>query len=146
MKGGFNSSFIETRTLEGDKFIRDLKVGDIVLSTLGYSKVKGIFQRTARFDEKVFNIYYHNKDREGVLDRISGDQVILVKRQGEKYLVDTQVKDLKSGQILWSKEGDVVIDQIERMETVNRFFYNIDIDGGYFYADNICIKSIRCKN
>ena len=146
MKGGFNSSFIEIRTLEGDKFIRDLKVGDIVLSTLGYSKVKGIFQRTARFDEKVFNIYYHNKDREGVLDRISGDQVILVKRQGEKYLVDTQVKDLKSGQILWSKEGDVVIDQIERMETVNRFFYNIDIDGGGFYADNICIKSIRCKN
>lgn len=52
MKGGFNSSFIEIRTLEGDKFIRDLKVGDIVLSTLGYSKVKGIFQRTARFDEK----------------------------------------------------------------------------------------------
>lgn len=146
MKGGFNSSFIEIRTLEGDKFIRDLKVGDIVLSTLGYSKVKGIFQRTARFDEKVFNIYYHNKDREGVLDRISGDQVILVKRQGEKYLVDTQVKDLKSGQILWSKEGDVVIDQIERMETVNRFFYNIDIDGGCFYADNIYIKSIRCKN
>ena len=146
MKGGFNSSFIEIRTLEGDKFIRDLKVGDIVLSTLGYSKVKGIFQRTAWFDAKVFNIYYHNKDREGVLDRISGDQVILVKRQGEKYLVDTQVKDLKSGQILWSKEGDVVIDQIERMETVNRFFYNIDIDGGYFYADNICIKSIRCKN
>lgn len=32
MKNGFNSSFVEIQTLEGEKFLRDLKPGDLVLT------------------------------------------------------------------------------------------------------------------
>ena len=31
MKGGFNSSFVEVRTFEGPKFIKDLKIGELIL-------------------------------------------------------------------------------------------------------------------
>lgn len=73
MKGGFNSSFIEIRTLDGDKFINELNRGEVVLSSTGYVKIKDICKRVMKQGESVFNIYYHNNDKEGVLDRISGD-------------------------------------------------------------------------
>ncbi len=135
MKGGFNSSFVEIRTIEGDKFLKDIKPNDLIL-THGkqFSKVKLINQRLAKPRDVVYNVYYHTFTEEGVIDRISGDQ---------ELLDGTLIKDLVIGDSMLHKNGDVaIVDKIEKMETVNRFFYSIQLKGGKtFYVNNICIKS-----
>lgn len=142
MKGGFNSSFIEIRTLDGDKFINELNQGEVVLSSTGYVKIKDICKRVMKQGESVFNIYYHNNDKEGVLDRVSGDQIVYARPQDEDVLREMKAKDLSSGYMLKSKSGEVMIDNIEKMETLNKYFYTLDIGKNNFYADGICIKNM----
>lgn len=137
IKGGFNSGFIEVRTLEGDKFIKDLKIGDPLLTPFGYAKLTAISKRTAKPNESVYNIYYHDDDKEGILDRISGDQLVPMVSEFD-LIINKEVSSLKEGMKLVARKSVVVIDRIEKMETVNRFFYNIYTEQGY-YADNIYI-------
>lgn len=135
MKGGFNSSFVEVRTIEGDKFLKDIKPNDLVLTDRkSFSKVKLINQRLAKPRDAVYNVYYHTFTEEGVIDRISGDQ---------ELLDGTMVKDLTIGDPMLHRNGDVaIVDRVEKMETVNRFFYSIQLKRGKtLYVNNICIKS-----
>lgn len=144
MRGGFNSSFIEIKTLEGDKFIKDLRIGELILTSTGYERLKNVFKRVAKVNDEVYNIYCHS-DREIVLDRISGEQVVYVYNPKEAYLVKTKVEDLQPGMMLWDKdEKGVIIDNIEQMETINRFFYNVYVgDNTSYYVENIKIESSK---
>lgn len=135
MKGGFNSSFVEVRTIEGDKFLRDLKPNDLLLTDKkSFAKVKFINQRQANIKDIVYNVYYHTFNEEGVIDRVSGEQ----------ELIDgTLIKELAAGDAMLHRNGDIaIVDRLEKMETVNRFFYSIQLNKNTtFYANNICMKS-----
>lgn len=135
-KSGFNSSFVEIQTFEGEKFLKDLKPGDLVLTKdKTFVRVLSIEQRLANPKEQVYNIYYHGK-REGVIDRISGECVLI---DGKK------IKNLKVRDKMLAKSGEIVfVDRIEKMETVNRYFYTIKLEKKSTYCvNNIFIRDIQ---
>jgi hypothetical protein len=135
MKNGFNSSFVEIQTLEGEKFLRDLKPGDLVLTRdKTFDRIVSIEQRLAHSTEEVYNLYYHT-DKEGVVDRISGEHVMAN---------GIRVKNLRvSDRINHISGKTAIIDRIEKMDTINRFFYSIKLEKGSSYCvNNIFVKSI----
>jgi hypothetical protein len=141
MKGGFNSSFVEVRTFEGPKFIKDLKIGELIMNKNGFTKLEGLYKRAARFNESVYNIYCH-ADEEVVLDRISGEQLLYVIDSNKKTCSFTKASKLKPGMILEGRKNSYIVDCIEKLETVNRFFYNIYIgEHDFYYVEDIRIKS-----
>lgn len=139
MKGGFNSSFVEVKTFEGPKFIKDLKVGELIANKNGFVKLEGLYKRAARFDESVYNVYCH-ADEEVVLDRISGEQLLYVTDSNKKTC--SLVSKLKPGMKLEGRKNSYIVDRIEKLETVNRFFYNVYIgERDFYYVEDIRIKS-----
>lgn len=138
MKGGFNTSFVEIRTFEGEKFIRDLRPGEAIKTRTSYELLGNVFQRQVVGSEPVFNIYYHG-EKEGVLNRISGWQKIYTLK---KLWTTESVLNIRKGDIILLYGGiKGVVEKVERMETRNRFFYKPYLEKGVttYYADNVCI-------
>ena len=130
MKGGFNSSFVEVKTFEGPKFIKDLKVGELIANKNGFTKL-----------EALYNVYCH-ADEEVVLDRISGEQLLYVIDSNKKTCSFTKVSKLKPGMKLEGRKNSYIVDRIEKLETVNRFSYNVYIgERDFYYVEDIRIKS-----
>lgn len=135
---GFNSGFIEIQTFEGEKFLKDLRPGDLVVtSDKKYNRIYSIEQLLTSIDEDVYNVYYHT-DKEGILERISGDSILHL-----NSMKGIKVKDLKKGsKIKYLNGKNAVVDRLEKMETINKILYNIKFikKNSTFYANNICIK------
>lgn len=135
---GFNSGFVEIQTFEGEKFLKDLRPGDLVItSDKKYNRVYSIEQSLTSVDEDIYDIHYHT-DKEGVLERISGDTILYL-----NSAKGIRVKDLKKGvKIKYLGGKNAVVDRIEKMDTINKTLYNIKFikKNSTFYINNICIK------
>lgn len=149
----FNSPYIEIRTIEGDKYIKDIQVGDLVLTHLNrYRKVVRLFKRKfpTTFPHGVFDIYYLIEDetskngwREDGLHRITGNHLVFV--NGLKK----QVKEIKAGDILQYKKNIKVkvISLLEiPEENYGEYLYNFEVEEDHsYYAENIAVSNCRCE-
>lgn len=145
----FQSPYIEITTIEGQKYIKDIKVGDFVLTHLNrYKKVTKLFKRKFpdNFNHGIFDIYYMIKEGEGYqeegLHRITGNHKIFA--NGEKK----QVKEIKVGDILQSRKGVNVrvcfILEIPK-ENYGEYLYNFEVEDDHsYYAENIAVSNCRC--
>lgn len=68
MTGGFNTGFVEIRTLEGDKFLKNIRINEAVKTRRSYTLVNGLYVREMKPKESVYNIYY-SAGKEGILNR-----------------------------------------------------------------------------
>lgn len=138
MTGGFNTGFVEIRTLEGDKFLKNIRINEAVKTIRSYTLVNGLYVREMKPKESVYNIYY-SAGKEGVLNRVSGEQMVWTHEKN--WFVPVKVKDLKMSDKLvvydnkWGR-----IDRIEKVETLNRYFYKPDLKKNTsYYIDNVCV-------
>lgn len=138
MTGGFNTGFVEIRTLEGDKFLKNIRINEAVKTRRFYTLVNGLYVREMKPKESVYNIYY-SAGKEGVLNRVSGEQMVWIHEK--KWFVLVKVKDLEMSDklvIYGNKWGR--IDRIEKVETLNRYFYKPDLKKNTsYYIDNVCV-------
>lgn len=138
MTGGFNTGFVEIRTLEGDKFLKNIRINEAVKTRRFYTLVNGLYVREMKPKESVYNIYY-SAGKEGVLNRVSGEQMVWTYEK--KWFVLVKVKDLEMSDklvIYGNKWGR--IDRIEKVETLNRYFYKPDLKKNTsYYIDNVCV-------
>lgn len=137
-EGGFNTGFVEIRTLEGEKFLKDIRINEAVKTRHSYTLVEGLHVRKMKPQESVYNIYF-NAGKEGVLNRISGEQMVWT--YGKNYLVPVKVKELNiSDRIVLYGNKRGRIDRIEKVETLNRYFYKPELKKNTsYYIDNVCI-------
>jgi len=137
-EGGFNTGFVEIRTLEGDKFLKNIRINEAVKTRRFYTLVNGLYVREMKPKESVYNIYY-SAGKEGVLNRVSGEQMVWIHEK--KWFVLVKVKDLEMSDklvIYGNKWGR--IDRIEKVETLNRYFYKPDLKKNTsYYIDNVCV-------
>nr|UVX48816.1 MAG: hypothetical protein [Bacteriophage sp.] len=137
-EGGFNTGFVEIRTLEGDKFLKNIRINEAVKTRCSYTLVNGLYVREMKPKESVYNIYY-SAGKEGVLNRVSGEQMVWIHEK--KWFVPVKVKDLEMSDklvIYGNKWGR--IDRIEKVETLNRYFYKPDLKKNTsYYIDNVCV-------
>lgn len=138
MTGGFNTGFVEIRTLEGDKFLKNIRINEAVKTRRSYTLVNGLYVREMKPEESVYNIYY-SAGKEGILNRVSGEQMVWTHEKN--WFVPVKVKDLKMSDKLvvydnkWGR-----IDRIEKVETLNRYFYKPDLKKNTsYYIDNVCV-------
>ena len=138
MTGGFNTGFVEIRTLEGDKFLKNIRINEAVKTRRSYTLVNGLYVCEMKPKESVYNIYY-SAGKEGVLNRVSGEQMVWIHEK--KWFVPVKVKDLEMSDklvIYGNKWGR--IDRIEKVETLNRYFYKPDLKKNTsYYIDNVCV-------
>ena len=114
-EGGFNTGFVEIRTLEGEKFLKDIRINEAVKTRHSYTLVEGLHVREMKPRESVYNIYF-NAGKEGVLNRISGEQMV------------------------WTYEKNCLVPVIEKVETLNRYFYKPELKKNTsYYIDNVCV-------
>nr|DAR94189.1 MAG TPA: hypothetical protein [Caudoviricetes sp.] len=138
MTGGFNTGFVEIRTLEGDKFLKNIRINEAVKTRRSYTLVNGLYVREMKPEESVYNIYY-SAGKEGILNRVSGEQMVWTHEKN--WFVPVKVKDLEMSDKLviydnkWGR-----IDRIEKVETLNRYFYKPDLKKNTsYYIDNVCV-------
>ena len=138
MTGGFNTGFVEIRTLEGDKFLKNIRINEAVKTRCSYTLVNGLYVREMKPKESVYNIYY-SAGKEGILNRVSGEQMVWTHEKN--WLVPVKVKDLEMSDKLviydnkWGR-----IDRIEKVEILNRYFYKPDLKKNTsYYIDNVCV-------
>lgn len=148
-----NSPYIEITTFDGPKYIKDIKVGDLVLTHLNrYKKVVKVFKRKmpSNFPHGVFDIYYSIKDeqdpsiyREDGLHRFTGNHEVFV--NGKK----TQVKDIVPGDLLQYRKGIFVrvIGLLEiPKENYGEYLYNFEVEDDHsYYAENVAVSNCRCN-
>lgn len=147
-----NSPYIEITTFDGPKYIRDIKVGDLVLTHLNqYKKVVRVFRRKMpeNFPHGVFDIYYMVKDdqepydyREDGLHRFTGNHEVFV--NGQKK----QIKDIQIGDLLQYRKGVTArvcsILEIPK-ENYGEYLYNFEVEDDHsYYAENIAVSNCRC--
>ena len=138
MTGGFNTGFVEIRTLEGDKFLKNIRINEAVKTRRSYTLVNGLYVREMKPEESVYNIYY-SAGKEGILNRVSGEQMVWTHEKN--WFVPVKVKDLEMSNKLviynnkWGR-----IDRIEKVDTLNRYFYKPDLKKNTsYYIDNVCV-------
>lgn len=138
MTGGFNTGFVEIRTFEGDKFLKNIRINEAVKTRRSYTLVNGLYVREMKPKESVYNIYY-SAGKEGILNRVSGEQMVWTHEKN--WFVPVKVKDLEMSDKLviydnkWGR-----IDRIEKVETLNRYFYKPDLKKNTsYYIDNVCV-------
>lgn len=138
MAGGFNTGFVEIKTLEGDKFLKNIRINEAVKTRRSYTLVNGLYVREMKPEELVYNIYY-SAGKEGILNRVSGEQMVWTHEKN--WFVPVKVKDLEMSDKLviypnkWGR-----IDRIEKVETLNRYFYKPDLKKNTsYYIDNVCV-------
>lgn len=144
--GIFCSGFIEIQTFDGPKWIKDVKVGDLVLTNQRkYKKVTKVIRSELPIDctDKVYDFCYfieneNNEINEEGLYRISKSAAIQC-INGFKRVEEIEVGDL----FLCKDKTRVKVQSININEAkeVSRYIYSLEIeDNSTFYANNICIK------
>ena len=144
--GTFYSGFIEIQTFDGPKWIKDIKVGDLVLTNQQkYKKIVKMTRLELPIDcvDKVYDFYYfieneNNEISEEGLYRISKSAAIQC-INGFKKVEEIEVGDL----FLCKDKTRVKVQSININEAkeVSRYIYSLEIeDNSTFYANNICIK------
>lgn len=138
MEGGFNTGFVEIRTLEGEKFLKDIRINEAVKTRHSYTLANGLHVREMKPRESVYNIYFI-AGKEGVLNRVSGEQMVWTYEKN--CLVPVKVKELNISDrivLYGNKKGRIV--RIEKVETLNRYFYKPDLKkNNSYYIDNVCV-------
>lgn len=149
----FNSPYIEIDTIEGKKYIKDVKVGDVVYTHLhNYRKVVRVFKRNLpkNFKYGIYDIYYLIEDenfkngwREDGLHRITGNHKILV--NGKMRMV----KDVQIGDLLTLKDGSQVkVCEILEIPKSNwgEYLYNFEVEKDHsYFAENVAVSNCRCE-
>lgn len=135
----FNSGYVGIRTLEGDKFLKDLTPYDSIKTAEGYCNAS-VEKVNTDYTEEVYNVYYRIDGEEDLLQRVSGE--FRLKNSSKK------VKNLKVGDeiVVLTKEGKEKIAEvfeIEKMDALGKYFYNIKLSGNTFYADGVCLRIFR---
>lgn len=148
-----NSPYIEITTFDGPKYIKDIKVGEIVLTHLNrYKRVTKTFKRRMPkdFKEGVFDVYYVIEDeerkegyREDGVHRFTGNHNFFV--NGKKK----EVKHIKIGDVLQYR-GNVKVKVVFILEipkeNYGEFLYNFEVEGDHsYYAENIAVSNCRCE-
>lgn len=129
---GFNSGFTAIRTIEGDKYIKDIVVGMSVMSYKeSYHIAKKLVQELATKYDVSYNI---RCDDDIVGYRFQGVQLVM-SEDGWRY-----VKDLKKGDSLLTLKGIKKIVDIEKMETINKIYYSLEVNRAHsYFADGILV-------
>lgn len=129
---GFNSGFTAIRTIEGDKYIKDIVVGTSVMSYKeSYHIAKKLVQELATKYDVSYNI---RCDDDIVGYRFQGVQLVM-SEDGWRY-----VKDLKKGDSLLTLKGIKKIVDIEKMETINKICYSLEVNRAHsYFADGILV-------
>lgn len=147
-----NSPYIEITTFDGPKYIKDIKVGDVVLTHLNrYKKVVRTFKRmlTEDFKEGVYDVYYliEDESNEGIwkeegIHRFTGNHNFFVNGK------EKQLKDIVVGDLLQYRKGvKVKVSSILEIpkENYGDFLYNFEVqDDHSYYAENIAVSNCRC--
>lgn len=149
----FNSPFIEITTFDGPKWIKDIKIGDIVLThNNNYRRVSNVFKRRLpeNFKEGIFDIYYIVEDdsqklgyREEGLHRVTGNHSIFINNR------KTEVKNIKKGDILHLEKGlkgkVTHILEIPR-SNYGKYLYNFEVEKDHsYFAENVAVSNCRCE-
>lgn len=149
----FSSPFIEITTLDGPKWIKDIKVGDTVLTHLNrYRRVARVFKRKTPkdFQEGIFDIYYVVEDnsqpngyREEGLHRVTGNHSIFVNNKKK------MVKNLRIGEVLQIRKqlkGRIVrIMEIPR-KNYGDYLYNFEVEQDHsYFAEGVAVSNCRCE-
>lgn len=145
----FCSGYIEIKTFDGTKWLKDIKIGDLVLTHLG--NYREVFQvkkiRYPRyFNSGVFDIYFLVEDdackggfREEGIHRITGDHLVFCSNGTKKF-----VRDIKKGDILSISKGRkarVILSLEIPKENHGEFLYGLEIKKDHsYYADNVCVN------
>lgn len=90
----FNSPFVKIYTSRGWKKIKDITVGDLVLTHKGrFKKVTQLYVRDCEKNEPIYNIEYKTKNKNnGVVRRITGNHPVLTTR-GWKRVDELTISD-----------------------------------------------------
>lgn len=148
MSSIFYSSYIEIMTLEGLKYIKDLKEGDLVLTHLKrYKKIRLLKRKLISVKESggLFDVYFYfegnRPQKEYELDgvhRISGNSILYTNKGWKKVL------DLKPGDLLLlQKDIKAKVCKLLEIpvENQDRWGYSLDIEKDHsYFADNVLIK------
>ena len=144
--GAFCSSFVEIQTFDGLKWIKDLKVGDLVLTNeRRYKKVINIHKSEIPKDcfDEMYDLYFYIEDQNGTVSeeglyRVHEDLYIKC-INGFK-----SIKDIKVGDLLLCKDlTKVRINSIvkTKIRESSRYIYSFEIEKDCtFYANNVCVK------
>lgn len=129
---GFNSGFTTIRTIEGDRYIKDIVVGTSVMSYKeSYHIAKKLVQELATRYDISYNIRCED-DITGY--RFQGTQLVM-SEDGWR-----NVKDLKTGDGLLTLNGIKKIVDIEKMETINKICYSLEVSRAHsYFADGILV-------
>lgn len=142
----FCSGFIEIQTLDGPKWIKDLKIGDLVLThKCRYRKITKVSKMPNEEKiHRIFDIYFLVEDksrkggfREEGLHRITEDHLIFCAGT-KKYATS-----IKRGEILNLGKGlkgrVISLLEIPKINHGDHFYYiEVEKDHSYF-ADNVCV-------
>lgn len=145
----FNSSFTTISTTEGDKYICDLREGDLITDGKSVRKVKSVRRRNFPPPQKegiqILNIHYLVED-ERYPESYYEDSLCHVSSKGEVKSGKgyTRIFELREGDLIETKKhGKVRIHSIEVVPAIrcNEFLYSIELcKGSVFYADQILFK------
>lgn len=145
----FCSGYIEIKTFDGFKWLKDIKEGDLVLTHLNrYKRVSMVMKKKvlSSFREGVFDIYLLVEDetkkggyREDGVHRITGDHLVFCSNGKKKC-----VRDIRAGNLVrLSKNsiGKVILLLEIPKENYGEFLYGIEIEDDHsYYADNVCVN------
>ena len=144
-KATFYTGYAEIKTFEGPKWIKDIKVDDLVwTSQKRYKKVKGVYKEmVVSLQSKVYDLYYHIEREDGSYEdrgihRITGDSKVTL-ASGRSC----EVNKVRSGSIL-RVEGDLRGKVYSRLMIAPTnypdFSYSIEIEGNEgYYVDNVLV-------
>ena len=144
----FCSGYIEITTFEGSKYIKDLKVGDLVLTHLKrYKQITQINKRILypTFSQGIFDIYFFSENQEKEkgyeidgIHRISGDSVLYI-NGCLKRVIDVKIGDIL--QLRKDQKGKVAQIMEIPSENYGDWLYSIEVEKDHsYYADDGLIK------
>lgn len=149
----FASQYITISVLGGQKYIKDIKVGDLVLTHKNrYKPVTRLYFRDypSNFKHGVYNIFFYLETDciekgyyEDGLHYITGNHNVFV--NGELK----EVRHIKEGDLLTLKKGmKVKVSKVEPVviEGWNPTLYNFEVaDDHSYFANGVAVSNCRCE-
>lgn len=140
----FYSGYTEIQTFDGPKWIKDIKVGDLVLTHKNrYKKVKSINKSLILdFNQEIFDLYFVFEDdvkiKEGIHRIHESSKIILA---NGRSLEVSKIKPNMLLQLRKNQRGKVSSILKIPKENFSDFSYSIEIESDHsYYADNVCVN------
>lgn len=141
----FYSGYTEIQTFDGPKWIKDIKVGDLVLTHKNrYKKVKSINKSLILdFNQEIFDLYFVFEDdvkikEEGIHRIHESSKIILA---NGRSLEVSKIKPNMLLQLRRNQRGKVSSILKIPKENFPDFSYSIEIESDHsYYADNVCVN------